>query len=245
MKFSKHEGSHKSQHRSAFDGLHKYTTECLTKLLSDFSGRSEPISIIIDSQRTKLVKENREKLKSIIESIFFLGRNGLSFRGHRDDSKYHPDIGEFGTGQVGLFVNLLNFRVRSGDSVLKNHIETSSKNASYISKSTQNDLISCCGTVITQHIVEGVKVAKFFSIIADEACDSSNKEQMSLVLRFVDGSFTIREEFIGFLHCSEGLSGKALSSIILRKLNELKIDIAHCRGQGYDGAGAVAATALA
>ena len=67
----------------------------------------------------------------------------------------------------------------------------------------------------------------------------SNKEQMSIVLRFVDKNFDVREEFLGFLHCKSGLSGKVLSETLLGAISELKVDINDCRGQGYDGAAAV------
>ena len=43
----------------------------------------------------------------------------------------------------------------------------------------------------------------------------SSKEQMSLVLRIVDKDFDVREEFLGFLDCTSGLSGKALSETLL------------------------------
>ena len=36
-----------------------------------------------------------------------LGRLGLPFHGHRDDSKYHPKVGEYSTGGVGNFVQFL------------------------------------------------------------------------------------------------------------------------------------------
>jgi hypothetical protein len=104
----------------------------------------------------------------------------------------------------------------------------------------QNELISCCGSFITDKIITEVKHAKFYSIICDEACDTSTKEQMSLVLRYVDGEYNIREDFIRFVHCTEGLSGLALSTVILKTLNELNLNIADCRGQCYDGAGNVA-----
>ena len=63
---------------------------------------------------------------------------------------------------------------------------------------------------------------------------------MSLVLRFVDTKLNIREEFIAFLHCKWGLSGAQLAKLILEHVNELTLSIDDCRGQGYDGAGAVA-----
>ena len=77
-----------------------------------------------------------------------MGRLSLPFRGHPDDSKYHPNIGDYSTGGVDNFVV-----VRSGDKFLERHLKTSSKNASYISKTAQNDLISCCGQFITELVV--------------------------------------------------------------------------------------------
>ena len=149
-------------------------------------------------------------------------------------------MGDYSTGGVGNFIELLNFRVRAGDTFLANHLNNAQKNATYISKETQNDLIECFGEIILYKIVNEVNCSKFFSILADEATDCSNKEQMSLVLRFVDQQNIIREDFIGFLHCKWGLSGADLSKVILSKLNTLGLDIHDCRGQGYDGAGAVA-----
>ena len=84
------------------------------------------------------------------------------------------------------------------------------------------------------------KTSKFYSIIADEAADSSYNEQMSLVLHFVDINMNIQEEFIAFLQCRWGLSGEQLAKLIVDALNELTLSIDDCRGQGYDGAGAVA-----
>ena len=66
-----------------------------------------------------------------------LGRLGLAFRRHRDDSKYHPKVGDYSTGGVGNFVEFLQFRERGGDKVLERHLKTCSKNASYISKTSQ------------------------------------------------------------------------------------------------------------
>ncbi|XP_028416224.1 52 kDa repressor of the inhibitor of the protein kinase-like [Dendronephthya gigantea] len=131
-------------------------------------------------------------------------------------------------------------KVRSGDKVLQDHLSSCGKNETYISKTSQNKLINCCGEVITDKIIADLKVGKFYAIIADEARDISNKEQMSLVLRFVDEEMNIREEFVGFLHCSWGLKGEQLAKTILDALDKLDVPIADCRGQGYDGAGAVA-----
>ena len=62
---------------------------------------------------------------------------------------------------------------------------------------------------------------------------------MSLVLRFVDSDLNIREDFVKFIHCKEGLTGFDLANLISNAITDLGIDIQNCRGQGYDGAGAV------
>ena len=53
-------------------------------------------------------------------------------------------------------------------------------NASYVSKTTQNQLIQSCGEV---------KESMFFSVIAVQAAVCLNNEQMSLVLHFVDRDY--------------------------------------------------------
>ena len=136
-------------------------------------------------------------------------------------------------------MEVVNYRIRGGDSVLENHLRTCSKNASYISKTSQNELINCCGNYIKDILVKEIKENRFFSVLADEASDCSNQEQLSLVIRFVDGSGEIREKFLGFLHCDLDLSGKALAETVLNGMANLASDIQDCRGQEYDGASSV------
>ena len=219
--------------------LHDSTSAIFTSILSHLSGRTQPIEVMISDNRRKTISDNRRKLIPIVDTIITCGRLGLSFRGHRDDSRYHPEVGSYSDGGVGNFIELLNMRVRAGEVVLGEHLKTCPKNASYISKTSQNELIKCCGQVITEEIITEVKQNKFFTIIADEAADCSNKEQMSLVLRFVDNELNIREDFIKFLHCRWGLTGADLAAVILKALADLSLNIEDCRGQGYDGAGAV------
>lgn len=221
-------------------GLHDSTSALFIPFLACMSGKIQPIDVMFDTNLKKAIAENRKKLIPIVDTIKLCGRLCLPLRGHRDDLKYHPDVGSYSQGSVGNFVELLNFRVRAGDTVLEEHLKSCPKNASYISKNTQNTLIQCCGQVISNQIIEEVKQSKFFSIIADEAADSSHKEQMSFVLRFVDRNMNIREDFIAFQHCKWGLDGAGLAALVLQTLTNLTLNVQDCRGQGYDGAGAVA-----
>ena len=184
-------------------GLHAHTFPILQALLSQVTGAAQPIDLILDTNLRKEVENNRKKLESIVDTVILCARGGLPLRGHCDDSQYHQEVGGYSTGQVGNFIDLLNYAVCRGDKVLEEHLKTCGKNKSYISKTSQNKIIKCCGQIITEQIIDDVK-SKFYSIIADEEADSPHREQMSLVLRFVDSKMDIREEFVAFLHCKWG-----------------------------------------
>ncbi|KAL4132403.1 hypothetical protein QTP88_009557 [Uroleucon formosanum] len=99
----------------------------------------EPIDIQIDSGIKRKIIENRKNLIPIIETIIFCGRQNLSLRGHRDTGPLNltePNKND------GNFRSLLRFRAKSGDVALKTHLETCSKNASYISPMIANEIIS-------------------------------------------------------------------------------------------------------
>ena len=131
---------------------------------------------------------------------------------------------------------VLNLVVRRGDKVLEDHLKTAPLNLHYTSAPVQNQLIFLCGKYITDKIVDEINAAKFFTILTDEVIDVSGKEQLAQVIRFVDEAGIIREEFLKFILCDEGVSGVKLVEYILFALNEFGLGISNCRGQGYDGA---------
>ena len=67
----------------------------------------------------------------------------------------------------------------------------------YISKTTQNTLINCCGEEILSTIVNRVQAAKFYSVIFDETTDIAHISQITLVLRYGHQN-VIREDFVKF-----------------------------------------------
>ena len=121
---------------------------------------------------------------------------------------------------------------------MENHLKTCSE--TYLSATTQNDLLKCCYQVITEGLLKEVKASKISALILDEASDISNKEQLSFCLRFVDSNNDIREEFLKFIHCDEGVTGRDLFEAMTNTLSEFGFDLMNCRGQGYDGAGDMA-----
>ena len=78
-------------------------------------------------------------------------------------------------------------------------------------------------------------------MISDEVTDVSNKEQMSLILRYVDSdTLLVREDLIGFFECNTGITGHELANKITSSLQAFGLDLSNLRGQAYDGAGNMA-----
>eukprot|EP00731_Ephydatia_muelleri_P012055 Em0006g949a len=139
---------------------------------------------LISDQAEKRIRENRLKIRSIAETVIFCGRQGIAMRGHRDDK---PAIQENLCANHGNFLALLKFRIQAGDTMLQDHLLNSAGNALYTSKTIQNELITICGDLLLNAILKKVRTTRFFSIIADEATDAANDEQLSICIRFVDG----------------------------------------------------------
>ena len=116
---------------------------------------------------------------------------GLPLRGHRDDCIVW-EVKDEDTVNEGNFLELVRFRAET-DEKLRKHLENSPRNARHTSKTIQNELINIIGSRIWAGILEEIKKAKFFPVIADEVTDTSNLEQLSICLQYV--STAISERF--------------------------------------------------
>jgi hypothetical protein len=71
--------------------------------------------------------------------------------------------------------------------------------------------------------------------MVDEARDESKKEQMALVLRFVNNEGFIKERFLDIIHVSD-TAALTLKKAIYAILADNNLNVRDIRGQGYDGA---------
>ena len=119
-----------------------------------------------------------ENLRSLVSSIDFCGKQNISLRMHRNET-FKPGRNEKPVGNLGNFLALLEFRSEAGDSSIGRpfHIrkEVGIEEVNYTSPRIQNELIKFCGLNISEQILNEVKASPFFSILADEATDSSSK----------------------------------------------------------------------
>ena len=121
------------------------------------------------------------------------------------------------------------------DLALKNHFEKGKKNDTYQSVQIQNEIISLCGTTIKESIVNKVKEACAYSLLADEIAEISGKEQLSIGLRYFDKeSDEVKEEFIGFVEL-KALDAKTIAKAIDNFVTTEELDPENCVGLGFDG----------
>jgi hypothetical protein len=84
------------------------------------------------------------------------------------------------------------------------------------------------------HIREEIGDAKF-SIIADETCDVLKREQMTIILRFVNIEGILRGRFFDLEHV-KNTKALTLKAEISYALPIHGFDLQNLRGQGYNGA---------
>uniref|UniRef100_A0A672Y3A4 TTF-type domain-containing protein n=1 Tax=Sphaeramia orbicularis TaxID=375764 RepID=A0A672Y3A4_9TELE len=179
---------------------------------------------LIDAER----KRWREVLTRLVAIIQSLAERNITFRG-TTETLHQPNNGNF-LKEVELMAQF--------DPVMKEHVAkvvSGDIHISYLGKNIQNELIDCIGGKIVESMVAEIKQSKYFSIILDCTTDLKNKEQLSVIIRIVAVEDTpqIKEHFIGFLEEEES-TGESLSTLILKRLEELDIPFEDCRGQFYE-----------
>ena len=219
-----------SKHASGKCEMHNFAVIAMENFLRNMTRESVPIDQQINNLLQQQIKRNREILKSLFKTLIFCGKNNIALRGPRDDDPQNASLS-------GNFQALLEFRIDSGDQTLQHHLETAPRNATYISKTIQNEMITTVGAIIVNNLSQKIRDSKYFSIMSDEAADISKKENLSVVIRFLDSSKTVREEFVGFYLCEDGTTGAAIKDLIIGAVADLGLSMDDCRGQCYDGAG--------
>lgn len=214
---------------------HSNAMKDMARFTSVMEQKELPVDQMLHSALAMQIEKNRIKLKSILKTVVLCGKQSIPLRGHRDDAKYLNDE----TVNSGNFQALLDFRIDAGDEILQQHFLTAPRNATYRSKTIQNELIESVAKWIRQNLVTELYEAKYFTVLADETTDISYTEQLSLVLRFVDAQQHIREEFMEFVE-APSTTGQAIAQLILQRIALLGLDSNLIRGQGYDGAGNMA-----
>ena len=109
-----------------------------------------------------------------------------------------------------------------------------SKTDKYTSHQIQNEMLQVMALRILREICDLIRGAPFYSIMADEVTDSSNREQV-VCLRWVDQHLEPHEEFVG-LHVVDTVASDRITTVLKDVLLRMNLNLSNCRGQCYDGA---------
>ena len=141
---------------------------------------------------------------------------------------------------VGIFVHIINYAIRNGNTVLENYLKTCSKSETSLSKyprwSTEILLPGC----YERSFKRSESYQDIFPLILDEASDALNKKQLSFCLRFADSINDVRKKCLKFVHCDEGVTNRDLFDAVTNTLPGFGFELMNCRGQGGNGTGGIA-----
>ncbi|XP_057529775.1 uncharacterized protein LOC130808314 [Amaranthus tricolor] len=214
-RLEKHVGGIKSAHNIAFE---KYVN------LRD--AKKTSIEFVFDNASEVQMNEYHIRLNASLTCLRFLLGQGLAFRGHDESEESYSR---------GNFLELLKWLGGKVEEIGKYTFQNAPKNCQLTSPKIQKDIITCCAKETTKRIIEEVGDG-YFSILADESSDVSQKEQLALVLRFVNReNGSVVERFLGILHVGD-TTALSLKNAIMSLLMEHSLSPSMIRGQGYDGA---------
>ncbi|MCI08432.1 52 kDa repressor of the inhibitor of the protein kinase-like, partial [Trifolium medium] len=134
----------------------------------------------------------------------------------------------YGENREEIFQNLF-------DSLVNDEFD-GLENDSYLSKCTSSqfrkDVLQVVSMKVKNHIREEIGDSKF-CIVVDGVCDQPGKEQMALILRFVDKKGFIQERLFDIVHVEENkFESLALKEEVCAILSRHNLDVSNIRGQG-------------
>ncbi|XP_063039724.1 uncharacterized protein LOC134434959 [Engraulis encrasicolus] len=173
------------------------------------------------------LERNRYYLSSVIDVIEFLSVNQLPFRGDHDSFDSRDESG------CGLFLSLFEYTLRKDPKLAKIAL-TMPRNARYTSHEIQNEIVDIMSTMVTEHIVREVGES-FYTIKADGTRDPTGRENISIVLRYINGLLEPTERLLTIATLDEG-DAATLTDCIIGELTKAGLSPHKIISQVYDGA---------
>ncbi|XP_074535563.1 LOW QUALITY PROTEIN: zinc finger MYM-type protein 1-like [Halichoeres trimaculatus] len=168
------------------------------------------------------ILDRREYLKRIAAVTAFLGKQGIAFRGHNESLE---------SSNKGNFIECMQL-LEKFDPFLQKYKPASC--ATYLSPSSQNEMIQSTSELIISRIISEIKEAEMFAIMVDEARDHRS-EQLALCVRYVSPQGIVKERFLGFSQL-DSFDARSIADTIEQQLEKHGLGHLKCVAQFYDGA---------
>ncbi|KAM5179679.1 52 kDa repressor of the inhibitor of the protein kinase [Mantella aurantiaca] len=137
-------------------------------------------------------KEHKDYIRSLFETVLLMGKQNVTLEGRNckvPDGIYTHDN----------FQALLEYRINSGDDVLRRRFEMLAVNQEYCSRLQQEQILEICESCIREEVLRDVWNSQFFSIMCEDVVDLAGEEHIPVFIRHIDNTYNLREEFVGFL----------------------------------------------
>ncbi|KAM3235347.1 hypothetical protein P3L10_015383 [Capsicum annuum] len=193
-------------------------------MMLDLINPEQSILASLDKKYEKIKGEHRIRLNASIDVTRYLLKESLPFRGHN---------GCVTSTRRGNFLDLLKWYAEKKKDVKNIVLEKSPKNSSMTSPDIQEDIVCSCAKETVKAIIEDLN-GDNFGILVNELKYVSHKEQMTLVLLYVNKEGKIIKRFLGLVHVKD-TSAKSLKETIYSLLLDHSLSRSQIRGQGYDG----------
>ena len=113
-------------------------------------------------------------------------------------------------------------------------VQNASKNNKLTHHNIQKNIVNAAACETTNAIIKDLD-NEFFSVLDDESRDTSIKEQMAVVLHYVDKKGNVTEQFLGIVYVAN-TTVLSLKVAIESLFSKHGLSLSGLRGQGYDGA---------
>ena len=187
--------------------------------------REQHIDVAINIQSETSKNAYFVRLNGAIDTSRLLLKQGLPFWGHDESNKSY---------NKGNYREIYAFLAEQNAALGKALTIDAADNSLMVSSDIQKDIVKCFADEILHSIIEDIG-HDVFCLLVDESRDVSCKEQMAVVLRYVDNCRLVKESFVGLVHVKETTSSN-LKSCIDSLFAKFKLSLKQVRGQGYDGA---------
>ncbi|XP_077239725.1 uncharacterized protein LOC143880628 [Tasmannia lanceolata] len=212
-RFEKHIGGPNSAHNQA-------STKC-----EAFRNQEQHIEALVNKQTEQQQSDYRIRLHASVLNAQFLLEQGLPFRGHDESC---DSLNQVNFRQHLKFMTMIN------EDMKRVCVEKCPRNLKLVTLDIQKDIVSACAIETTNSIIKDLRDS-LFSILVDEARDVSSKEQMAIVIRYIDKLGHVVERLLGITHVPN-TTVTFLKEEIEALLAKHKLSISRLRGQGYGGA---------
>ena len=93
------------KHQNAPTRTHKKDQILLIKFLDEYRGKEVPINKVFDSTHKENIKDAREAIIPIVDTLKLCGHQNIPLRGLKGSTKNHPEVGKSGLTNSGNFLN--------------------------------------------------------------------------------------------------------------------------------------------